>query len=150
MSYDGIVAKIFDEGEDKIFLFFLDPETNLIKDGLDILDGTNVYKDLSYDTLMVVEVLLKDGTKEVDIEIDDFINGKYGKYDIFIHIKDLLPFKLGKKDEKNDLMLPRLVEDVILDGEFQEIAVECVKMCKEEMLEINNKENDEDNVQFFN
>lgn len=134
MIYDAIITKIFNEGEDKIFLFFLDPETGIIKDGLDILDSTNVYLDLSYDMLMVVEVVLKDGTKEVDIDIDDFIAGKYGKYDIFIHIRDILPFKLAKKNETDDeIMLPRIVEDVIKDGEFQEICAECVKMAKEEL-----------------
>lgn len=134
MIYDAIITKIFNEGEDKIFLFFLDPETGIIKDGLDILDSTNVYSDLSYDMLMVVEVVLKDGTKEVDIDIDDFIAGKYGKYDIFIHIRDILPFKLAKKNETDDeIMLPRIVEDVIKDGEFQEICTECIKMVKEEL-----------------
>jgi len=134
MTYDAIIAKIFDEGEDKIFLFFLDPETGEIKDGLDLLDSTDVYLDLTYDTLMVVEVVLKDGTKEVEIDIDDFIAGKFGKYDIFIHIRDIMPFKLAKKnDNDDDIMLPRYVEDVINDGEFQEICTECIKMAKEEI-----------------
>jgi len=134
MTYDAIISKIFDEGEDKIFLFFLDPETGEIKDGLDLLDSTNVYLDLPYDTLMVVEVVLKDGTKEVEIDIDDFIAGKFGKYDIFIHIRDIMPFKLAKKnDNDDDIMLPRYVEDVINDGEFQEICTECIKMAKEEI-----------------
>ena len=134
MEYDAIIAKIFDEGEDKIYLFFSDPKTEIIKDGLDLLDSSDIYMNLSYDTLIVVEVLLKDGTKEIEIDIDDFIEGKYGKYDIFIHIKDIMPFKLGKKD-KNDILIPRKVEDVILDGEFQQIASECILMSKEETMQ---------------
>lgn len=130
MKYDAIIAKIFDEGEDKIFLFFLDPETNMIRDGLDLLDSTNVYMDLPYDTLIVVEVLLKDGTKEIEVNLDDFIAGKYGKYDIFIHIRDIMPFRLAKPDD--DDITPRTVEEVIIDGEFQEICNECIKMAKEE------------------
>jgi len=132
MEYDAIIAKILENDEDKIFLFFSDPETELIRDGLDLLDSSNVYMELPYDTLMVVEVLLKDGTKEVDINIDDFIDGKYGKYDIFIHIKDIMPFRLAKKDEKTGKLKPRKIVDVIKDGEFQQIASECILMSKEE------------------
>jgi len=149
MKYDAIIGKIFDEGEDKIFLFFVDPETGKLRDGLDLLDSGEIYKTLTYDTLIVVEVVLKDGTQEVEINIGDFIDGKFGKYDIFIHIKDILPFKLGKKlEEGEEEMLPRTIEDVILDGEFQEIGSECIKICKEEIHEINKI--NPDNVQFFN
>ena len=146
MKYDAIIGKIFNEGEDKIFLFFLDPETNKLRDGLDLLDSAEIYKTLTYDTLIVVEVILKDGTQEVDIDINDFIDGKYGKYDIFIHIKDLLVFKLGKKiDNDEDDVTTRTIEEVILDGEFQEIGTECIQLCKEEMKEIK-QDND---IQFF-
>ena len=148
MKYDAIIGKIFDEGEDKIFLFFQDPKTKDIRDGLDLLDSAEVYSTLTYDTLMVVEVILKDGTQELDISIDDFISGKYGKYDIFIHIKDLLPFKLGKKIEEGKEMSTRKIEEVILDGEFQDVGTECIKICKEEMIELN-QQNKEDDVQLF-
>jgi len=140
MVYDAIIAKIFDDDEDKIFLFFSDPKTEIIRDGLDLLDSLNIYMKLPYDTLVVVEVLLKDGTKEVNIDIGDFITGKYGKYDIFIHIKDIMPFKLGRKDDETGDMMPRTVVNVIKDGEFQQIASECILMSKKE---IENKQKDE-------
>jgi hypothetical protein len=134
--FDAVVGKIFEEGEDKIFLFFLDPEDNTIKDGLNIQDDSEVYQELGNDTLMVSEVVLKDGTKEVEIDLDDFIGGEYGKYDIFIHIKDLMPFKLGHRDDNKNLdeLNYKTVIQVIEDGEFQSIAKECIEIVKNEVV----------------
>lgn len=143
MKYDGVVAKIFDDNEDKIFLFFLDPETGKMRDGLDIQDNMEIYKNLSYNTLMVVEVLLKDGTVEVDIDLDDFIDGQYGKYDIFIHIKDLLPYKLAHKNDEGKVV-DRSVDQVIQAGEFPDVALECIELTKEELS--NREKQKEENV----
>ena len=138
--FDGVVAKINSNDEDKIFLFFLDKE-KIIRDGINIQDDGNIYQELSYDTLMVVEVILKDGTKEIDIDIDDFLGGEYGKYDIFIHIKDIYPFRLGKKSEDDpDDFNFRTIKSIIFDGEFQDIAKECIEMVKNDTIEIENKE----------
>lgn len=127
MTYDGVIGKIFNEGEDKIFLFLL--EDKKVKDGINISDDSDIYQNLSYDTLQVVDVILKDGTIDADINLDDFILGKYGQYDIFIHIKDVMTFKLGKKDINDDIT-KKSIENVILDGEFDDIVNECLEMSK--------------------
>lgn len=129
MLYDGVVAKIFDEEEDKIFLFLVDPDTNMIKNGVNISDETHIYKELTYDMLMVVEVMLKDGTKDVKVNLDDWVNGEYGQFDIFIHIKDKLSFKLGKNDEKGNIR-PRIIPDIVSDGEFEDVVLECIENSK--------------------
>lgn len=134
MKYEAVVAKIFNEGEDKIFLFFLDPDNNVIRDGLNIQDDMNIYELLDYHTLVVCEVILKDGTEEVKVDLDKFISGEYGRYDIFIHIKDLSSFMLGKNkssDSDSEDVIERTVEDVIIDGEFQSVAMECIEITRE-------------------
>jgi len=141
MTYNGIIAKIHDDCEDKIFLFLLDKENNILKDGVNLDDDNiKIYKHLTYDTIVAVEVSLKDGTKEIKVNLDDFIDGKYGKYDIFIHIKDLSPFRLGYKD-KNDNIIYKTVEQVILEDEFQSIAKDCIVMAKKEVLKIEKEVN---------
>ncbi len=130
MIYDGVIAKIFDDGEDKIFLFFLDKEEDVITDGLNLDDNNiKVYQDLTYDSIVTVEVSLKDGTKEVEVDLYDFVDGEYGKYDIFIHITDLLSFRLGQKDDDGNLNYQD-VKDIILDGNFQGIAKDCIIKAK--------------------
>ena len=118
----------------KIFLFLIDPKDNTLKDGVNISDDTNIYEKLSYDTIQVVEVLLKDGTIDADIDLDAFVNGEYGLYDIFIHIKDITSFKLGKKNE-NKIIQSNTIEQVIYDGEFQDIAIECLELSKKQIQE---------------
>lgn len=140
MLYDGVVAKIFDEEEDKIFLFLVDPDTNILKDGVNISDENSIYKDLTYDMLMVVEVMLKDGTKDVKVDLDDFVNGEYGQYDIFIHVKDKLSYKLGKNDNEGNVK-PRLIPEIVKDGEFESVVLECIENCKL-FLKENHQEND--------
>lgn len=130
MKYDAVAAKIFDEDEDKIFIFFLDPETNIMTDGLNILDNTDIYDDLKYNVLVVCEVTLKDGTEEMNIDINKFIKGEYnyGLYDIFIHIKDIRFYSIFNENKET-----KTIKDTILSGEFQDIAKESIEMTKKEI-----------------
>lgn len=144
MVCDAVVAKINDDGEDKIFIFFLDPKTDTIKDGLNLEDISEIYDNLPYDTLMVVEAVLKDGTKDVDIDMDEFIGGKYGKYDIFIHIKDLMPFRLGQRiDENSEEVEYKTIKQVIFEGEFPAIAKNCIQQTREELSKQLNEDNED-------
>lgn len=139
MVYDGVVAKIYDD-EDKIFLFLVDPDTGIIKNGINISDDSNVYKDLTYDMLMVSEILLKDGTQDIKVDLDDFIEGEYGQFDIFIHIKDKLSFKLGKNDSDGNLK-PRTIPDLVMDNEFESVALECIENTRNIFKEMEEKTN---------
>lgn len=140
MKYNGGIAKIYDEGENKIFLFLIDPKTKKVKDGINISDDSDIYQDLTYDLLQIVEVKLKDGTLDAKINLDDFVNAKYGRYDIFIHIKDINSYKLAKN--VNDKLEPRTVEETILDGEFESVLSECIELSNNEydnIIKINKK-----------
>ena len=67
MKYDGVVIRI-----EELFLFILDPDTNKIRDGINISDH-KCYDDLKENQLMVVNVVFKDGTQEIDkIDLEEF------------------------------------------------------------------------------
>jgi hypothetical protein len=116
MKYDGIVVKI-----DKLYLFILDPDTNEIRDGINISDH-ECYNELKDDQLMVVNVVFKDGTKEIDkIDLDEFIYGdKYGEHDVFLNIYDLVLYSV------NDIK----IESIIEQGELNEVAISCIESTK--------------------
>lgn len=131
MSYDGVVLNLND-----LFLFILNPDKNLIMDGINI-SYHECYKDLRKDQLMVVKVVFKDGTKELDnIDLDEFIYGdKYGKHDVFLYITDIQLFSLSTQN-KNKLNL----EDVIKKGELNDMAIECINNSKNIKNNINKNE----------
>ena len=130
MVYDGVVARILQEGKDLFYLFMLDPVKNVLVDGINISEH-QTYNDLGYDQIMVVNVELKDGTKTLDeIDLDEFIHGdKYGRLDVFIYIKDLLLFTIG--DSTNIIKV--LILDILEKGEFTDVAVDCINRTKEEL-----------------
>jgi len=96
MRYDGVVIKI-----DELYLFLIDPETNEVKDGINISDH-ECYNDMKENQLMVVNVSIKDGTLEIDnVDLDEFIHGdSYGKLDTFIYIHDIMLYSIKKNGKK--------------------------------------------------
>lgn len=116
MKYDGIVSKI-----NELYLFILDPDTNEMRDGINISEH-KCYDDLKDDQLVVVNVVFKDGTKEVDkIDLDEFIYGdKYGDHNIFLCIYDLNLYSI--KDNK--------IENIINQGELNDVAISCIESSK--------------------
>lgn len=116
MKYDGIVAKI-----NELYLFILDPDTNEMRDGINISEH-KCYDDLKDDQLVVVNVVFKDGTKEVDkIDLDEFIYGdEYGDHNIFLCIYDLNLYSI--KDNK--------IENIINQGELNDVAISCIESSK--------------------
>ena len=131
MSYDGVVLNL-----NELYLFILNPDTNLIMDGINI-SYHECYKDLRKDQLMVVKVIFKDGTKEIDkIDLDEFIHGdKYGKHDVFLYITDVQLFSLFSQN-KNKLNL----EYIIKKGELNDTAIECINNSKSIKNNINKNE----------
>ena len=98
MKYDGVVIRF-----DKLYLFILDPDTDMIRDGITISEH-DCYKDMKEDQLMVVSVIFKDGTLEIDkIDLDEFIHGdKYGDNNINIII---IYDKLNCHNKMNSLII---------------------------------------------
>ena len=96
MKYDGVVIRI----EDNLFLFVLDPDTKNLTDGVNI-SSHECYDKLSCEQLVVVNVIFKDGTAEIDkIDLDEFIHGdKYGRYDTFILISDIITYTIDNLSE---------------------------------------------------
>lgn len=123
MTYDGIVIK-----EDELFLFIFDPDKNIIRDGINISEH-KCYDDLRDEQFMVVDVIFKDGTKEIDkIDLDEFIYGdKYesskDSYDIFIYIHDKMLFSMD-----NGVKLA----EVISGGGLNDLAIDSIAMSKKD------------------
>jgi len=119
MKYNGVVIKL-----NELFLFLLDPKTLEIKDGINISEH-EVYNKMKDDQLMVVDVIFKDGTEEIDdLDLDEFIYGdKYGKYDTFIYIQDIMLFLI--KDEINGTL-----KELIDKGDLTDIATDCIEQSK--------------------
>lgn len=115
MRYDGVVLRV----NDILYLFILDPDTNKIRDGINISDH-ECYKDLNDDKIVVVNVLFKDGTKDIDkIDLDEFIYGDtYGRYDTFILISDVITYLINT-DEFS-------LERMIGDGKLNELSLSCI------------------------
>ena len=115
MKYDGIVVKI-----DVLYLFILDPDTKQMRDGINISDH-KCYDNLKNDQIMVVNVIFKDGTREIDkIDLDEFIYGdSYGVYNTFLCIYDLNLFSIKDK-----------VENIIRLGGLNDVALNCIELSK--------------------
>ena len=123
MKYDGVVIRF-----DKLYLFILDPDTNTIRDGITISEH-DCYKDMKEDQLMVVSVIFKDGTLEIDkIDLDEFIYGDvYGSHDTFLLIEDKMSFSINdKKNKKRNVSLDELIKK----GKLGDIAKECIEFTK--------------------
>jgi hypothetical protein len=123
MIYDGVVIRI-----DELYLFILDPDKNKIRDGINISEH-ECYKDLKDDQLMVVNVIFKDGTQEIDkIDLDEFIYGdNYGKHDTFLYIHDITLYSIG--DTKNDVQEVK-IKNIIEKGELNDVAISCINSTK--------------------
>jgi hypothetical protein len=135
MKYDGAVIRM-NKRKDELFLFLLDPDTNELKDGINISEHA-AYKDMNNSQIMVVEVLFKDGTEEIEkVDLDEFIYGdSYGKYNTFIFIQDKTLFSIGE-GIKEDLD-PELVSlEVIAEkGDLGNIVRECIEKSKNQIKE---------------
>lgn len=120
MNYDGVIIKL-----DELFLFLFDPDEKVIKDGINISEH-ECYKDLNDNQLMVVDVVFKDGTIDIEkIDLDEFIYGDtYGRHDVFIYIKDKMLFYMN--DNKK-------LKDIIDDGGLNELAIDVISYSKNEL-----------------
>lgn len=116
MKYDGVVINL-----DDLYLFILNPDTNEIMDGVNI-SYHDCYKDLKKDQLMVVQVIFKDGTQDIDkIDLEDFIYNNNGKHDIFLYIHDILLFSIAHENKKY-----MTLKELIDNGELNDIAKKCI------------------------
>jgi len=127
MKYDGIVCRLNKE----LFLFILNPNDNMIMDGLNISEH-ECYKNLKDDQLMVVNVIFKDGTEEVDnIDLNAFIyDDVYDRNSVFLYIHDILLYSISKKHNFVSL------KDLIDDGDLNDIAIECIENSKADNIEM--------------
>ena len=118
MKYDGVVIKI-----DELYLFILDPDTNKIRDGINI-SNHKCYDNLKEDQLMVVNVIFKDGTQEIDkIDLDEFIySDMYGEHDIFLYIYDIVQFSIFDDKLQQNINLRKILDD----GKLNDIAIDCI------------------------
>jgi hypothetical protein len=135
MKYDGVIARL---GENKdLYLFILNPKTKKMMNGLVISEKG--YDDLLDNDLMVVDVIFKDGTKEVkDFDIDGFIyESKYNLNDIFLSIKNYLMYHI----ENTNMTL----EEIIKNGNIDEVALHCIKNTKDLKPKRKYKKKDESN-----
>lgn len=126
MKYDGAVIRF-----DQLYLFIINPETNQITDGINISEH-DCYKDMREDQLMVVNVTIKDGTKELDdVDLDEFIYGdSYGKFDTFIYIHDIMLFSIS---DKRDVSKNISLEDLVKGGDLNKLIINCIESTKHEM-----------------
>jgi len=127
MKYDGIVCRLNKE----LFLFILNPNDNMIMDGLNISEH-ECYKNLKDDQLMVVNVIFKDGTEELDnIDLDAFIyDDVYDRNSVFLYIHDILLYSISKRHNFVSL------KDLIDDGDLNDIAIECIENSKADNIEM--------------
>lgn len=125
MSYDGIVLKI-----DKLYLFLLNPDTNELMDGISISEH-KCYDNLKSDQLVVVNVIFKDGTQEIEkVDLEEFIYGDtYGELDTFLFIQDKKIFTINDT-ENNGIKKSSFVE-IIESGSLSKLAKECIKNTNE-------------------
>ena len=126
MKYNGIVIRT---SKKQLFLFILDPILNELKDGINISDHA-VYDDMKKNQLMVVDVLFKDGTIELDnIDLEEFIHGdSYGRNNVFIHIKDVLLYTISNEEKNTDITM----EEIIKSGKLNDVGIECIENTKKE------------------
>jgi len=119
MTYDGVVIRL----NELLYLFLLDPDSNKIRDGINISEH-DCYKDLRQNQLMVVGVIFKDGTQNIDkIDLDEFIYGEdYGRYDTFLYIHDVSLYSIVESMK---------LEELIEKGELNDIAIECINNSKQ-------------------
>ena len=124
MKYEGVVIRI-----DELFLFILDPDTNKIRDGINISEH-KCYDDLKDNQLMVVNVIFKDGTKEIDkIDLEEFIYGEsYGEHDTFLYIHDIMLFSIFDNKQNVDVNLRILIDK----GELNDVAINCILNSKKQ------------------
>lgn len=124
MKYDGVVIRI-----EELFLFILDPDTNKIRDGINISDH-KCYDDLKENQLMVVNVVFKDGTQEIDkIDLEEFIYGdSYGEHDTFLYIHDIMLFSIFDNKINKDIELKTLIEK----GDLNDVAIDCILNSKKQ------------------
>lgn len=139
MKYDGVVIRLegkakFVNGEivydpDTFKLFLVDPKTQEMQDGINISDHREIYKDMRFDQLMVVSVVLKDGTKKLDdVDLDEFIHGeKYDTNNNFVWIQDILLFTISKAGEDVNL------NDLLKQGKFSAVAMDCIEKTKNQL-----------------
>lgn len=127
MKYDGVVCRL----DKELFLFILNPDDNMIMDGLNISEH-ECYKNLKDDQLMVVSVIFKDGTEELDnIDLDAFIyDDVYDRNSIFLYIHDILLYSISKKH--NFVSLKELIDD----GDLNKIALDCIENSKADKIEM--------------
>ena len=119
MSYDAVVLNL-----DDLYLFIINPDTNQIMDGVSI-SYHKCYENLTKEQLMVVKVIFKDGTQEIeDLDLEEFIYSEHDKHDVFLYIKDVMLFSIGS--EKGDVSLV----DLINGGELNKVAHGCIKNSK--------------------
>lgn len=129
MIYDGVVIRL-----DDLYLFLLDPDKNEIVDGINISEH-ECYKDMLENQIMVVDVTIKDGTKEIDkVDLDEFIHGdSYGKYDTFIYIHDVQLYSIDRKIGTKKVSLEQLIKK----GELNNIAIDCIESAKKYTIKNN-------------
>ena len=123
MKYDGVVIRF-----NNLYLFVYDPDKMEIRDGI-VITEHECYKEMKDDQLMVVEVIFRDGTQELDqIDLDEFIYGdSYGIHDTFLEIYDLMLFSINdNKDKKRFVSL----DEIAKKGELGSIAIECINKVK--------------------
>lgn len=127
MKYDGVVIRL-----DRLYLFLLDPETNRMMDGVNISEH-DCYNNLKDDQLMVVSVIFKDGTVEIEnMDLDEFVYGdSYGSHDTFLYINDIMLFTINEETKKEKITLEQLIDN----GELNNIATNCIEMSKKENLD---------------
>ena len=127
MIYDGSIMR--DSKTKQLYLFIFDAETNMVKDGISISDHA-CYKDMRDDQMMVVNVSFKDGTKDVEVDLDDFIYGdKYGENNIFILIHDLLLFSVSDDENK-----PLILDDLVKTGSLNLSIIDIIGIAKNNLI----------------
>jgi hypothetical protein len=140
MIYDGIVIKVEKKPKDQLYLFFLDPESNNLSDGINISDH-KVYDNIRYDQIMVVHISLKDGTLELDkIDLEEFIHGdKYGREDIFLYIQDILLYNIDSEINLFKNKIDITAEQIVKKGEMNDLALELIEKSKEDIKNLKRK-----------
>jgi len=127
MKYDGVVIRF--SKESNLYLFILDPDSKELQDGINISEHRS-YQDMNQNQLMVTEVTLKDGTEEMDkIDLQEFIHGdSYGRYDVFIHIKDIMLYSIGENENFGSNIT---LEKIAKRGNLSEVAINCIEISKQ-------------------
>lgn len=115
MKEHGLIYKI----NDVVYLSLIDPKINKCTDGIPI--NERPYENLTPNEIMFSEIIITDGTEEIDMEVSEFLEVCMDFDDgvIFYNIKDLMSYEYKKtiaeinNEGRFEIVSDNIIKDMI-------------------------------------